>query len=385
MRGADHDAGPHPRGRRAQRRRRDDPPAGRRVRRDRARSTSRRWCRSGSCRSRSACGNTFVLKPSEQVPLTQQIAFEVARRARPARRRRQPRQRRPRGRRGRSSTTPASTPSRSSARRRSRSSSTSAPPRAGKRVQALGGAKNHMVVMPDAVIDKTVERHHRLGLRRRRPALHGGLGRGHGRRGARAADRPRCARPPRRCGSATGSRRASTSARSSRAAARDRDARLRSKGAAAEGAEHRASTAARRAGDGRSSARRSSTASTPEMEVVARGDLRPGALDRARRHARRGDRARQRAALRQRHVDLHRVGRGGPALPPRGRGGHDRRQHRRRGARSPSSRSRAGRTRSSATCTPTAPTRSSSTRARRPSPAAGSRAARAAGAYFVES
>jgi malonate-semialdehyde dehydrogenase (acetylating)/methylmalonate-semialdehyde dehydrogenase len=28
--------------------------------------------------------------------------------------------------------------------------------RAGKRVQALGGAKNHMVVMPDAVIDKTV-------------------------------------------------------------------------------------------------------------------------------------------------------------------------------------------------------------------------------------
>src|SRR5688572_7725400 len=28
--------------------------------------------------------------------------------------------------------------------------------KAGKRVQALGGAKNHMVVMPDAVIDKTV-------------------------------------------------------------------------------------------------------------------------------------------------------------------------------------------------------------------------------------
>src|SRR5438045_4909706 len=28
---------------------------------------------------------------------------------------------------------------------------------AGKRVQALGGAKNHMVVMPDAVVDKTVD------------------------------------------------------------------------------------------------------------------------------------------------------------------------------------------------------------------------------------
>src|SRR5581483_11507685 len=27
----------------------------------------------------------------------------------------------------------------------------------GKRVQALGGAKNHMVVMPDAVIEKTVD------------------------------------------------------------------------------------------------------------------------------------------------------------------------------------------------------------------------------------
>ena len=29
--------------------------------------------------------------------------------------------------------------------------------KAGKRVQALGGAKNHMVIMPDAVIDKTVD------------------------------------------------------------------------------------------------------------------------------------------------------------------------------------------------------------------------------------
>ena len=67
---------------------------------------------------------------------------------------------------------------------------------AGKRVQALGGAKNHMVVMPDAVIDKTVDGHHRLGLRRGRPALHGRLGRGHGRRGARAADAARSRRPP---------------------------------------------------------------------------------------------------------------------------------------------------------------------------------------------
>src|SRR5215218_458282 len=102
-----------------------------------------------------ACGNTFVLKPSEQVPLTQSLAFEsldelglppgvvnlvnggrdvadaildhpdidavsfvgsakVARHVY----------------------------ARAAAR--------------GKRVQALGGAKNHMVVMPDAVLDKTV-------------------------------------------------------------------------------------------------------------------------------------------------------------------------------------------------------------------------------------
>ena len=102
-----------------------------------------------------ACGNTFVLKPSEQVPITQSLVFEsideldlpegvvnlvngdraiadaildhpdidavsfvgsakVARHVY----------------------------ARAAAR--------------GKRVQALGGAKNHMVVMPDAVLDKTV-------------------------------------------------------------------------------------------------------------------------------------------------------------------------------------------------------------------------------------
>src|SRR5438067_13429059 len=42
-----------------------------------SRSTSRPWCRSGFLPFAIACGNTFILKPSEQVPLTQQIAFEV--------------------------------------------------------------------------------------------------------------------------------------------------------------------------------------------------------------------------------------------------------------------------------------------------------------------
>ena len=46
---------------------------------DRPRSTSRRWCRSGSCPTPSRTGNTFVLKPSEQVPLSQQLHLRAAR------------------------------------------------------------------------------------------------------------------------------------------------------------------------------------------------------------------------------------------------------------------------------------------------------------------
>ena len=102
-----------------------------------------------------ACGNTFVLKPSEQVPLTQQIAFEVLD----------------------SLELPPGVVNLVNGGREvvegildhpgidAVSFVGSAPvarivyersAKAGKRVQALGGAKNHMVVMPDAVIDKTV-------------------------------------------------------------------------------------------------------------------------------------------------------------------------------------------------------------------------------------
>jgi malonate-semialdehyde dehydrogenase (acetylating)/methylmalonate-semialdehyde dehydrogenase len=102
-----------------------------------------------------ACGNTFVLKPSEQVPLTQQLAFEVID----------------------SLELPAGVVNLVNGGREvvegilehpgidAVSFVGSAPvarlvyeraAKAGKRVQALGGAKNHMVVMPDAVIDKTV-------------------------------------------------------------------------------------------------------------------------------------------------------------------------------------------------------------------------------------
>src|SRR4051794_4233307 len=102
------------------------------------------------------CGNTFVLKPSEQVPLTQQIAFEVLD----------------------SLDLPAGVVNLVNGGREvvegildhpgidAVSFVGSAPvarivyersARSGKRVQALGGAKNHMVVMPDAVLDKTVD------------------------------------------------------------------------------------------------------------------------------------------------------------------------------------------------------------------------------------
>src|SRR5688500_12491160 len=102
-----------------------------------------------------ACGNSFILKPSEQVPLTQQIAFDVLD----------------------GLGLPAGVVNLVNGGRDvvegildhpgidAVSFVGSAPvarivyeraAKTGKRVQALGGAKNHMVVMPDAVIDKTV-------------------------------------------------------------------------------------------------------------------------------------------------------------------------------------------------------------------------------------
>jgi malonate-semialdehyde dehydrogenase (acetylating)/methylmalonate-semialdehyde dehydrogenase len=103
-----------------------------------------------------ACGNTFVLKPSEQVPLTMQIAYEELD----------------------ALGLPAGVVNLVNGGREivegilahpgidAVSFVGSAPvarlvyegaAKAGKRVQALGGAKNHMVVMPDAVIEPTVD------------------------------------------------------------------------------------------------------------------------------------------------------------------------------------------------------------------------------------
>src|SRR3954470_10606222 len=103
-----------------------------------------------------ACGNSFILKPSEQVPLTQQITFEVLD----------------------GLELPPGVVNLVNGSREvvegildhpgidAVSFVGSAPvarivyeraAKAGKRVQALGGAKNHMVVMPDAVVDETVK------------------------------------------------------------------------------------------------------------------------------------------------------------------------------------------------------------------------------------
>jgi len=102
-----------------------------------------------------ACGNAFVLKPSEQVPLTQQIAFEALQEIE----------------------LPPGVVNLVNGGREVVESILDHPgidavsfvgsapvarlvyeraAKSGKRVQALGGAKNHMVVMPDAVIEKTV-------------------------------------------------------------------------------------------------------------------------------------------------------------------------------------------------------------------------------------
>jgi malonate-semialdehyde dehydrogenase (acetylating) / methylmalonate-semialdehyde dehydrogenase len=103
-----------------------------------------------------ACGNTFVLKPSEQVPLTMHIAFEELD----------------------ALGLPDGVVNLVNGGREIVSGILEHPgidavsfvgsapvarivyegaAKAGKRVQALGGAKNHMVVMPDAVIKPTVD------------------------------------------------------------------------------------------------------------------------------------------------------------------------------------------------------------------------------------
>ena len=135
-----------------------------------------------------ACGNTFVLKPSEQVPMTQQIAFEELHALGLPAGCRQPRQRQPRDRRG----DPRASRDRRglvrrlgagrSARLRGRRQARQARPGARRRQEPHGRDARRR--------DRQDRRRDpRVGVRRRRAAVHGRLGRGHRRRRPRAADR----------------------------------------------------------------------------------------------------------------------------------------------------------------------------------------------------
>ncbi len=287
-----------------------------------------------------------------------------------------------------SSTTPASTPSRSSARRRWRSIVYE---RAAQGRQARAGARRRQEPHGRDARRRDRQdrrRHHRLGASAP-PASAAWparcvvtVGEAHERAHARAASRrteklrvgdgvdegdrrrpgrlPRRARPHRATGSTAASpraRRSSSTAATSRAATRR--GRLR------------------RPDDPRRASRPRWSVAREEIFGPVLTVIHVGTLDEAIEVV-------NSQPLRQRRLDLHRVRRGRPrATATRSRSGWSASTSA-SPRRSPSSRSRAGRTRSSATCTPTAPTRSTSTRARRPSPAAGSPAARDTASYFVE-
>ena len=186
--------------------------------------------------------------------------------------------------------------------------------RNGKRVQAAGGAKNHLIIMPDADLDQAVAARAGVGLRLRRRALHG---RERGRAGRRASPIALVERLCDQAGTDEGRpdrrRRArSTWGRSSPASTATAWPAT-STSAAAEGRRGRARRPrGRPPGDGlparpeRARPRRAGHAGRP------RGDLRPGAVGRPRRRPRRGAGDRPRLPLRQRRVDLHPQRLGGP-------------------------------------------------------------------------
>ena len=104
-----------------------------------------------------ACGNAFILKPSERDPgVPMRLAELMIEAGLPAGhpQRRQRRQGSGRRHPRRSATSRRSA---SSARRRSPNISMRAARANGKRVQCFGGAKNHMIIMPDADMDQAVD------------------------------------------------------------------------------------------------------------------------------------------------------------------------------------------------------------------------------------
>ena len=226
----------------------------------------------------------------------------------------------------RCSTTRTSRASRSSGRPRSRSTSTRRGTANGKRVQALGGAKNHMVVLPDADLDLAAD-----------AAVNAGFGSAGERCMAISAlvcvgdvADPLVAKIGERMATLrTGDgRRGCDMGPLVTAVHRDKVRSYVDAGEAA-GRDARRRRARPR---GRRRARRllaRAHAHRPRHhrhERLHRRDLRPGAVRRARRLLRRGAAPGQRPPVRQRHRHLHQRRRGRPALPERGRGRDGRHQ-----------------------------------------------------------
>ena len=276
-----------------------------------------------------ACGNTFVLKPSEQVPLTQQIAFQELD----------------------ALGLPAGVVNLVNGSREvvegildhpgidAVSFVGSAPvarlvyeraAKAGKRVQALGGAKNHMVVMPDAIIDKTVEgiigsAFGAAGQRCMAGSVVVTVGDAHEQLMPALLDATRGLRV------GDGIEESSDVGPVISCAARDRIAEWIDRGEAAGAKVVVDGRVGRRCRDRRRRVVRRSDDPRPghpgDGDRPGRG-VRPGPRCDQRRDARRGDRDRQREPVRERHVDLHRIGCLRAPLPARGPGRDDRRQHR---------------------------------------------------------
>jgi malonate-semialdehyde dehydrogenase (acetylating)/methylmalonate-semialdehyde dehydrogenase len=270
-----------------------------------------------------ACGNTFVLKPSERDPTLSHAHGRAARRRPAARRRVQRRARRQGGGRRalahplvRAISFVGSTPIAKYIYE------TGA--RHGKRVQALGGAKNHAVVLPDADLAFATEAIIGRGLRLGRRALHGDLGDRRGRRSGdplveRLAERARSVSvgpgdaaniemgPVITCAARIASRATSTAAwRRVRA----RRGRTQSAGRRRRLLRRADAVRPRRAVDG----------------DLPRRDLRAGAVGRARRVAEGCDRAHQRESVRQRHRHLHALGPCRAQVPAGHRSRHGRHQ-----------------------------------------------------------
>ena len=289
-----------------------------------------------------ACGNTFVLKPSERDPSASILVAElyaeaglpdgvfnvvhgdkVAVDAHP----RPPR---------------TSRRCRSSARRRSPATSTSAGPSHGKRVQALGGAKNHAVVLPDADLDFAADAPGR-GRATARPAS----------AAWRSPPRSPSARPATRWSKVLRAR-PSEPARRPRPGPDERDGPGGHRGA--RDADRRPDRApARRRAPSWSWTAAALRVAGPRGRLLRRPDaVRPGRHRDGRStreeifgpvlvgapggQRRRGDRAGQRQPVRQRHGHLHLQRGGRPQVPARGPRRDDRHQRARSRCRWPSTR-----------------------------------------------